>query len=104
MARLFKKRYHPPGTAPGTLIEHAPAGNAARITAMIYDAQETHLLPETALERLPEPKEGEHLWVHVQETPDARQLNQLGGRFGLHPLALEDVANVGQRPKNRPIR
>jgi magnesium transporter len=99
MARLFKKRYHPPGTAPGTLIEHTPAGNAARITVMLYDAQETHLLPETALERLPKPKEGGRLWVHVQGTPDARQLNQLGKRFGLHPLALEDVANVGQRPK-----
>lgn len=99
MARLFKKRYHPPGTAPGTLTEHAPTGNAVRITAMLYDAQETHLLPEYALERLPQPEEGGRLWVHVQGTPDTRQLDQLGRRFGLHPLALEDVANVGQRPK-----
>lgn len=99
MARLFKKRYHPPGTAPGTLTEHATTGNAARITAMLYDAQETHLLPENTLKELPQPKQGGQLWVHVQGTPDARQLNQLGRRFGLHPLALEDVANVGQRPK-----
>ena len=38
-------------------------------------------------------------WIHVEGcvTPDT--LQHLGGLFGLHPLALEDVLNTGQRTK-----
>ena len=38
-------------------------------------------------------------WVHVQGTPGLETLKALGSAYKLHPLALEDVANLGQRPK-----
>jgi len=38
------------------------------------------------------------VWVGVH-APNMRQLAQLGGIFGLHPLALEDAGNPAQRPK-----
>jgi magnesium transporter len=38
------------------------------------------------------------VWVGVH-APNLRQLTQLGGILGLHPLALEDAANKQQRPK-----
>ncbi|MES1992090.1 MAG: magnesium/cobalt transporter CorA [Pseudomonadota bacterium] len=99
MARLFKKRYNLPGTAPGTLPEIATTGVAAKVTSMVYDPRETDLLREDFLDNILVPKNGKQLWIHVQGTPDTHQLNQLGQQFDLHPLALEDVANVGQRPK-----
>ncbi len=37
-------------------------------------------------------------WIDVHGL-DPRVLTELGQHFGLHPLALEDVLNVGQRPK-----
>jgi magnesium transporter len=99
MARLFKKRYHEPGTAPGTLPEPASADTAATMSALAYDAQQTQTIHEAFLDHPLDRRDDRKLWIHVQGTPDAYQLKQLGERFDLHPLALEDVANVGQRPK-----
>ena len=39
------------------------------------------------------------LWINVDGVGDPKVLKALGDRFGLHGLALEDVANVPQRPK-----
>lgn len=38
-------------------------------------------------------------WVNVDGLGDAALLEGLGELFGVHPLALEDVVNVPQRPK-----
>src|SRR5215469_2108265 len=38
-------------------------------------------------------------WINVDGLGDTATLTRLGECFGLHPLALEDVLNVGQRPK-----
>jgi magnesium transporter len=37
-------------------------------------------------------------WVEVH-APNMRQVAQLGEIFRLHPLAIEDASNLGQRPK-----
>ena len=37
-------------------------------------------------------------WVNVVGLHDVEVLRAVGERFGLHPLALEDVASVGARP------
>ncbi|HKJ89101.1 MAG TPA: CorA family divalent cation transporter, partial [Gammaproteobacteria bacterium] len=39
------------------------------------------------------------VWIHVDGIPGQETLSELGERFGLHPLALEDVAHAGERPK-----
>ena len=50
-------------------------------------------------EALARARDGEgFLWVAVH-APSMRQLVLLGDVFGLHPLAVEDAANVRQRPK-----
>ncbi len=38
-------------------------------------------------------------WVHVQGQPKPSTMMELGRLFDLHPLALEDVINVGERSK-----
>ena len=38
-------------------------------------------------------------WVNVDGLGDVEMIRELGRIFGLHPLALEDVLNVPQRPK-----
>ena len=42
------------------------------------------------------------VWVNVDGLGDANTIRQLGKIFHLHPLALEDVVNVHQRPKVEP--
>lgn len=41
---------------------------------------------------------GEFFWLDLVD-PDEAQLHALAGRLGWHPLALEDVRELGQRPK-----
>jgi magnesium transporter len=38
-------------------------------------------------------------WINIDGLGDVTALMALGEKFRLHPLALEDVLNVGQRPK-----
>lgn len=96
---LFSKRYHPPGTPPGTL---APATDQAppRIRRIDYSASQIDVKEALCLDDCtPSPNAESIRWVHLQGTPDVATLSHLGRVFGLHPLALEDVANSGQRPK-----
>jgi magnesium transporter len=97
---LFDKRYHPPGTSPGTLVGAAVAEGKIKIVLIDYSAGH---LKEVAsaelgdcLDSLGHP---DRTWIHVTGRPDAELLTDLGEAFGLHPLALEDVLNSGQRPK-----
>lgn len=40
-----------------------------------------------------------YTWIHVQGHPHPAELRELGNIFRLHPLALEDVVNLGERSK-----
>lgn len=95
----FTKRYHPPGTPPGTL----DTGNAVeqiRIRLVDYTATEfTELELDNATDCRPYLERDSITWVHVQGVARAETVRELGNLFGLHPLALEDVINTGQRPK-----
>ena len=97
----FTKRYHPPGTAPGTLQE---AREAERTALKIYltdytDAEFTER-ELTAAEDCQKYLQRESVtWIHVQGIAEPTTMRQLGRMFGLHHLALEDVINLGQRPK-----
>lgn len=104
----FFKRYHPPGTAPGTLSspEVSPEGEAGEalpsvhIHVVDYDREhfeeKDHSTPDECKHYLESPA---ITWIHVQGHVGADALQQLGDLFSLHPLALEDVINSGQRPK-----
>ncbi len=96
-----RKRYHRPGTAPGTLVPaEAPTTAKVRIRVLHYDEEN---LEERELASADECAayrgSGGVTWINVDGLHDVSQLQKLGEIFGLHPLALEDVLNVGQRPK-----
>lgn len=97
----FTKRYHAPGTAPGTLMPTAEeAGSGFRITLIDYtesDLREVELATtKQCKDFLSRPSV---TWIHIEGYAAPDTLRDLGTLFGLHPLALEDVMNVGQRPK-----
>jgi magnesium transporter len=49
-----------------------------------------------------EMEDGKVRWIEMNGLGDVETLRALGAKFDLHPLALEDVLNVGQRPKIEP--
>ncbi|MEK6778089.1 MAG: magnesium/cobalt transporter CorA [Candidatus Deferrimicrobiota bacterium] len=101
MVRKRRKRWHPPGTMPGTLAAHAEAGvQAVRVALFRYDGArfEERVLRAEEIATLSAP-DGGVLWLDIRGLSDPGVVRAVGERFGFHPLALEDVLNVPQRPK-----
>lgn len=97
------KRYHPPGTPPGTLLPAVEGATPAAVRLLEYDAGGCRELRDRSLEECRKRiGKAAVTWVHLQGPPSPDQLRLLGECFGLHPLALEDVQNTGQRPKFDP--
>ena len=97
----FTKRYHPPGTSPGTLIQREKREKAPlKIVLTDYTDSEYTEQELASPEECRTYLERETItWIHVQGEVEPDTMRQLGKLFGLHPLALEDVINSGQRPK-----
>jgi magnesium transporter len=97
----FTKRYHPPGTSPGTLIAKAEAEQVP-VTIGLLDYTDTEYTEKaviSAAECRPYLERPTTTWIHVEGDPTPDTLRELGEMFRLHPLALEDVLNTGQRSK-----
>lgn len=97
----FHKRYHLPGTPPGTLTRHVvPKPVPPHISLIEYGADRVEELHDVTPEQCKSYLSSTTLtWIHVSGHTEPEVLHQLGGIFGLHPLAMEDVLNTGQRPK-----
>jgi magnesium transporter len=99
---FFTKRYHPPGTSPGSLRAHpVPISGPANVRLVRYGPSSLDVT--SAVESLPEPPAVadafDVTWLHVQGRPSEQLLTRLGEKYQLHSLALEDIHNGGQRPK-----
>lgn len=101
---MFRTTYHLPGTAPATLSipeNTSPLPPRLRYTRFNKEEIEEREISSTAELPATTP-EGAVLWVELDGVQNIGLLEELGARFGLHPLALEDVLNLGQRPKVEP--
>ncbi|EIJ34081.1 magnesium/cobalt transporter CorA [Thiothrix nivea] len=95
----FGKRYHPPGTPPGTLARHGE-GDTTRVCLLEYSSEQcTETLAPTPEQCRAAMQNDRADWLDVTGVNDPAAIRELGETFGLHPLALEDVLNSGQRPK-----
>lgn len=96
---LLDYNYDLPGSMPGTLNIPEDA-QPTELELISYDqqrtVQETLATPEACLPYLEQ-----HMvcWLDVRGLGTEAVLRKLGGIFKLHPLVLEDVVNVPQRPK-----
>jgi magnesium transporter len=95
------KTYHPPGTAPGTLMHARPVEPGA-LSLYVMDYTDAELIEQrldTAEACTPFLSRDSKTWIQVNGIPDPDTLRTLGRQFDLRDLALEDVLNSGQRPK-----
>ncbi|TWT31201.1 Magnesium transport protein CorA [Posidoniimonas corsicana] len=96
---MFRKRRPRIGARPGTLSipRQAPEPKIHMIT---YDHQQLHDTPVEDVAELERAFDTSTVaWVDVQGFGDRSLMHQLGDMFHLHPLLLEDLVNVPQRPK-----
>jgi magnesium transporter len=98
---MDKLRYPPPGTAPATLfVPPEYQGQKPVISLIEYDAHSIEERKiETMDELLPCLDNDKVSWINVDGLGDPEFIKRLGQHFRIHPLALEDIFNIGQRPK-----
>ncbi len=101
MKKPRKLRSQKVGLAPGALV-HVGERRTARpdITLFEYDAA---ALRETRFASIADSRGHARgpgtLWLNVHGLHEPEVMAEIGRRFGLHPLVLEDILNTDQRPK-----
>ena len=96
--KRIKKVGQPPGT-PVYTGDHADVVPHLRVVT--YNQHDYHETSGTQLDQcLPDKVEpGLLTWVIVHGLSDAKLMSDIAKRFDLHPLTVEDILNVEQRPK-----
>ena len=96
----FKKHKPPAGARPGSFAVQM-SSPTPRNTQFIYDGEFIDEQRITSLRELrTETPPGLVNWIDVQGLGDAELLLRLAEIFKIHHLAIADVVNVPQRPKN----
>lgn len=100
--RQQKKRFHrqtQPGAKPG-LIAVSPDAPTPRLLVTSYNEDHLEQVKVSGLDEIHRLRERRGvLWIDVEGLGDAELIRHIGKLFGLHSLALEDVANVHQQAK-----
>jgi magnesium transporter len=97
----FQKRHTKIGARPGTLVIPRDAA-APKMRIMDYTAEKLEERDILDPEELRTYRDSPSVtWIDVQGLGDEARLLRMGEVFGLHPLALEDIVNVPQRPNTQ---
>ncbi|WP_137936025.1 magnesium/cobalt transporter CorA [Chitinivorax sp. B] len=99
--KLYKDRLRKTGQGPGALIHIGDVKtDVPAITLIEYDVERYR---ETHFRSLEEGKayqpNGGVYWLNVHGLHEPEIMAEIGERFNLHPLTLEDILNTDQRPK-----
>ncbi len=101
MPKTIKRRSQKAGLPPGSLIYTGDRVEAqTQITIVDYDDQGVKTREITSWEECPTLQDRPGVtWINVSGISHVVHLERLGECFKLHPLVMEDILNVDQRPK-----
>ncbi|HLF62593.1 MAG TPA: magnesium/cobalt transporter CorA [Saprospiraceae bacterium] len=98
MARRHRAKSKKAGLPPGTLVYTGQKRvEVPDLTALTYTPTSIHTAKSISDIQYPV-KEGV-LWIDIRGLHETDLLRKLGGQFGIHALALEDIVDIYQRPK-----
>jgi magnesium transporter len=106
MKKRFRSRQHTPGNAPGIELDeitHMQGGTEpAHITCTDYNPSQFTVEEVSNLEEFV----GKHRpdwsvvrWICMDGLSDMNAIHALAAKYDLHPLAIEDLLHITQRPK-----
>ncbi len=98
---FIKRTARKAGLSPGTLM-YLGEKKDQKVKIQIIDYNENKLLEREAAtidECLPFKETDTVTWINITGVHDMQIIEDLGKKFGLHPLMLEDIVNTEQRPK-----
>lgn len=92
-------RRSPVGASPGTLVAH-PTARRSELTLTCVSPDGHKVVQDARIEDIvAERRNWPLIWLDCSGLANIELIRKIGDEFGLHPLALEDTVNVGQRPK-----
>jgi len=103
MSHRNRKRHRKPGLSPGELrgFDHSDTKDLADIYLIKFNATdiEEGLITSVNDMVLPSHDLDFMYWYNVDGVYNPSQLEEIGQKYKLHPLLMEDVASAEQRPK-----
>lgn len=97
MAR--RRRAHKSGLSPGTPV-YTGVERTHSVGVEIIDFHDGELRQSSGLDKAVCPSRRDQVrWVDVDGVHDVELVTRIAERFGLHPLAIEDICNPSSRPK-----
>ena len=101
LGRPMQKAARKAGMPPGTVLYTGPRKlEKAAIDIIDYDGGGLREFEAASVEDCTPFKDTPTVtWMNVTGLHDVKIIEELGERFGLHPLVMEDIVSTGQRPK-----
>ena len=101
MVKLMKKLSKRAGLPPGSLVHIGEKrAEEVRITVIDYDEEQFREREiKTIEECFPLKDKPTVTWINIDGVHQTEILGELGNRFGLHSLLVEDILNTAHRPK-----
>jgi len=97
--RGARRRRTPPGAPPGIMVAD-PSALSPQLSYFAYGPDAIEEEQGATLAQIDDWRKSlPVLWIDVVGLGDISVLQNIGEKFGLHHLAMEDVVNVHQRPK-----
>ena len=99
------KRSEKAGLSPGTL-KYIGEKKVERSRITVIDYDETNFLEKEVAsveECFPFKDTATVTWINVDGVADAAVIGELGAKFDIHPLVLEDIMTTTQRPKTEDL-
>ncbi|MBA3664588.1 MAG: magnesium/cobalt transporter CorA [Bacteroidetes bacterium] len=94
-------KFHDIGAPPGTLFYNGEQTDE-KIKITLIEFNETEYIEETfydLTECLSHVKPNMVKWINVEGVHDTAMIEKMGKFYNLHPLTMEDVVHIDQRPK-----
>jgi magnesium transporter len=101
MFRFGKRMHEQAGRAPGTTV-HIGERRVDKVRVTVFDYDESRVeerVVGSVEECIPYRDRPTVTWINVNGVHDVGVIEKLGDCFGIHPIAREDIANTGLRPK-----
>jgi magnesium transporter len=101
MTTIFRRTPKRAGLSPGTVAYLTERKvERVRLTVLHYDGDAFEEREVASVEEcLPYRDAPGVSWIRIEGLHETALLERLGAHFGLHPLTLEDIVSVHQRPK-----
>lgn len=97
----IRKRAQKAGSPPGTAVYTGKKRDRApKITVITYNAKEFYETSGTSLEEcLAAHPLLETTWINIEGLNNSALIHEVAEHYKIHPLTIEDILNVEQRPK-----